>query len=126
MIDPLGSLSRTIALLRSQMAPQQAAGTAGLRSGAAARPLSSAAAAAGVPSQLALLPARLSAIPADDPQRARRALKLFVEAVLVDEFGDPLLQDASGAELVERTLNALEGDDALRTTLAAASLELLG
>lgn len=53
-----------------------------------------------------------------------KALRLFVEAALADEWGTSMQLDASFHDLVERTCQALEADPAQATLLAAALDEL--
>lgn len=123
MIDRLDSLARAIATLRSsvaQGAPNRAtaAPAQGTAPGASSR--------AGGHSHVASLPARLASLAADDPQRTRRALRLFIEAVLLDQLGEGLLLSADWDPLVEKTLAALEGDEGLRALLDQSAHELLG
>lgn len=54
----------------------------------------------------------------------RKALRLFIEAVLLDELGDELILSADFERLVDRSVTALEADDSLRDTLSQASQEL--
>lgn len=124
MTAPIASLARALHLLRVEMR-QARAGSGG-------------------PSPTSRVPA--GPMPADAKQSAVRALqgklraaraqsgglsagkalRLFVEAALVDEMGESLLLDPAFAELVERTCRAIEQDAGNAELLAAALAELEG
>jgi len=50
---------------------------------------------------------RLDAIPKTDPQRARKAQRLFIESVLSWEFGESLLLDKRFDEMLDRVQEGL-------------------
>ena len=124
MVDRLAALTRAIATLRNT-----------LNTPAAAKPLAAAQISAermqrprtprAVKPHVATLASRLAALSPDDPQRPRKALRLFIEAVLLDEFGAALILDADFQHLVDNALSALEADASLGDTLTQAAKELL-
>lgn len=128
MVDRLPALTRAIATLRNSL-------NHSLNTPAAARPLAAAQVSAertqrqrtprAVKSHVATLASRLAALRPDDPQRTRKALRLFIEAVLLDEFGAALILDADFQRLVDHALSALEADASLGDTLTQAVKELL-
>jgi len=61
---------------------------------------------------------------ADGRLPAAKALRLFVQAALLDELGTSLQLDPAFSELVERTCQALEHDTAGAALLADALQEL--
>ena len=50
---------------------------------------------------------RLGAIPKNDPDRAKKAQRLFIESVLTWEFGDNLLLDKRFEEMLDRVQEGL-------------------
>lgn len=71
------------------------------------------------------LPARLRALRAGEPHLpAPQALRLFVEATLIDEFGEQLQLDPAFAELVESTSRTIESDAGSARLLEDALTEL--
>jgi hypothetical protein len=50
---------------------------------------------------------RLAAIPHGDPDRAKKAQRLFIESVLTWEFGDTLLLDKRFEEMLDRVQQGL-------------------
>jgi hypothetical protein len=73
----------------------------------------------------ALIAARISAIEADDPQRRRKAFRVFLEAVLLSELGEELLKDPRFFALVDDVHRVMESDQATREMVEAATTKLL-
>ena len=67
----------------------------------------------------AIVAQRIRAIPPDDPQRERKAFRLFLETVLAAELGVGLVNDPSFAVMVDHVQAQMESDP----QLAQASLE---
>jgi hypothetical protein len=123
MVDRLPALTRAIATLRSSLnmpTAQPRVAAAHTHSARPQGPRTTKAAA----SHVATLASRLSALRPDDPQRTRKALRLFIEAVLLDEFGGALILDADFQHLVDNALSALEADESLGPMLSQAAKEL--
>ena len=127
MSEPIHALSRSIAVLRHTLVE--------LHKGAPAREVHLAAPAmrpkaevGGTRKQhLALLPKRLAGLRQESlGSRQKKALRFFVEAVLLDELGDDLQLSGDFADLVERVADALESSAPAQEPLAAALNELLG
>lgn len=124
MVDRLGSLTRAIATLRKSLdAPGAAAlkRPAGNQTQPRHQPHEGVLAAQ---SHVGTLASRLAVLRQDDPQRTRKALRLFIEAVLLDELGGELILSAEFERLVDRALSAIEKDETLRDTLLQATQEL--
>jgi len=68
------------------------------------------AAAAPVASSLA---ARIQAIPADDPGRRARAVRMFLESELLREFGADLINDPQFAMMVDAVHRQMRDDPAI-------------
>ncbi len=75
-----------------------------------------------------LFPDRLArgvaGIGAGDPQREPQLLRVFLEAALIDEWGESLLLDPAFPQLVDRVQNELQDHPGLRE-LAAAVCKVL-
>lgn len=109
MPAPISALAHALRLLKVELAQgrkEAPASQAGLEAGAA----SSAAQTQGVPGAVRRLPARLKALRAQGGLSRSKALRLFIEAVLLDELGGRLQLDPAFSDLVERTSAAIERD----------------
>lgn len=126
-VDPTGGLA---AVIRKQVASLGRASGRGVASRAHARsevtqdgqsrqspelPVDIAAVAAG----------RVQAIDPDDPNRHRKAFHVFLESVLLAEFGENLINDAGFHQLVEDVHSQMEADADLAPAMHAASSRML-
>jgi hypothetical protein len=118
MVTSVSGVTALVRMIRSQLAPHSAA-AATRRSGGARAP------AAQGEGLARLVEARVRAIGRDDPQRGRKAFRVFLEAVLVDELGEQLLADPRFFQLVDEVQGALEQDAACAPLLAQAVAQLL-
>jgi hypothetical protein len=113
MTDPVGNLGRALQMLRTAMATTRAtaAGHRGpLPAVARQTPAAPRQTASPQPGQVAMLAQRLVAVDGELPVRRKKALRLFVAAVLTDEFGHHIELDPELQTLVERVATALESD----------------
>jgi hypothetical protein len=79
------------------------------------------------PDRLApLIAQRVGQIGADDPQRGRKALRVFLEAVLLAEFGERLVNDSRFHQLVDDVQLAMESDATCAALIERALSKLLG
>lgn len=79
------------------------------------------------PERLApLIAQRVRHIGADDPQRGRKALRVFLEAVLLAEFGERLVNDSRFHQLVDDVQLAMERDPACAAMIGQAMSQLFG
>lgn len=69
---------------------------------------------------------RIRALPAGEAGRDARATRIFVESVLVWEFGEAMLEDPQFASLVERVDDQIAGDESLRSQLRGFLDDLAG
>jgi hypothetical protein len=123
MVDRLDAMSRAIAALGKSL--HRETGRLGARTSAGSFAPSDTRGTRTPGTNISTLASRLATLRRDDPQRSRRALRLFIEAVLLDEFGDALILSAELDRLVERSLAAMESDEGLRELLSRATDELL-
>lgn len=122
--------STVAALLRAQMADAQRARADDARvnqSGSHAsdrRSEKGAAADSGLPVEEDLL-RRIRSISADDPDRRRKAFRLFMESVMLKEFGEQLRTDPQFPALLDSVIQQMEGDPELYAASTVAMDALL-
>lgn len=124
MVNSVSALSRSLATLRIALANARPVAHKGrsARTAATAQGASGADAPLG---ELALLPKRLAELTGDPAARQRQAVRLFVRAVLLDEFG-PQVQPAPDLDaLIERTASHLETSEEFTALIVEAASELL-
>ncbi len=72
-----------------------------------------------------LIELRVRQIGKDDPDRGRKAFRVFLEAVLLSQLGEGLLNDPQFYQLVDDVLRAMEGDTVCRPLIDSAIEQLL-
>ncbi|NRR31450.1 hypothetical protein HSX11_14830 [Oxalobacteraceae bacterium] len=72
-----------------------------------------------------LIGLRVRQIGRDDPNRGRKAFRVFLEAVLLSQFGPDLVNDAKFYQLVDDVQRAMEDDPASAKLVDAAIAHLL-
>lgn len=115
------TVSQLVTVIRSQLTAVQPgpAGRrqAGARAGAGRRYTDR--------SMQSLIEARVRQIGPDDPQRGRKAFRVFLEAVLLTHFGEELMNDPKFYRLLEDVQGALEADKASAALVETAIAHLL-
>jgi hypothetical protein len=101
----IDSTSRFLLQMREQVSA--AARQARISQGKAGRPPAAAPSAAPRDSQRLVLQ-RVTAIAQDDPQRRRKAFRIFLESILADELGKDLLNDPAYQRVVEDVYRTME------------------
>lgn len=133
------STSALVALIRTQLrasrsaTPQQSRAPAnprvGNRGASQGKPLDTASgpSPAGFNSdELAgVIQQRVASIAGSDPDRKRKAFRVFLEAVLLEEFGVHLLNDAGFHQLVDTVMTQMETNDDLAPLINEATDVLL-
>ena len=123
MVTSLGGVRDLVSLIRGQLAPrmQKAAQAAARARAAQAHPRA--------PAQddvlAGLIETRVRAIGRDDPQRGRKAFRVFLEALLLSELGEGLLADPRFFQLLDDVQAALETDEGSRVLVEQAIGQLL-
>lgn len=69
---------------------------------------------------------RVAAIDPDDPERPRKAFRVFLEAVLLSELGQHLANDPAFYQLVSDVQQQMQADPRLAAAIDRASAALLG
>lgn len=125
-IDPLGALSRALATLRQTLRHPAGASRAYGPCSTGSKVLGQDRRTDPQRSPLTLLAPQLAALQPDDPMRKRKALRLFIEAVLLEELGQELALDGKFQRIVDRSLETIEADESMKLIVDEASIELLG
>lgn len=68
----------------------------------------------------------VAVIPVDDPQRRKRAFRVYVQALLARECRVRRVDDQQFQELVDRVIETMESEPRLRAAMARAGDALLG
>lgn len=106
---------RLALLLRTQVSAFQTPAR-GQRSRTAGQP------AQGQPQDLAgVVAQRIQALAPDDPERKRKALRIFLESLLLQQLGPELLRDSSFAEMVDTVQGQMEADREIAAAAEALS-----
>jgi hypothetical protein len=77
------------------------------------------------PDLAAIVAQRIRSITPDDPQRERKAFRLFLETVLLSELGENLVSDPAFAVMVDHVQAQMEGDPELAQAASDAAKVLL-
>jgi hypothetical protein len=67
---------------------------------------------------------RIQAINPDDKRRHHKAVRIFLETILVNEFGDGLLTDPKFSEVIEEIQATMDADSAISKQLDSLVAEL--
>lgn len=125
MGSTIGSVTDLVATIQAQLSarPSGARGAATRRAAPGAK---TAAHERYAPHQLAtLIETRVRLIGRDDPKRGRKAFRVFVEAVLLSNLGDALVNDPQFHQMVDDVQGALESDPACAKMVEQAMAFLL-
>lgn len=133
MSMPIGTIDHLVAAIQAQLsartpntAVSKAAGSAGKAAGSPVRATRKVAAGRYAQKNLAgLIELRINRIASDDPQRGRKAFRVFLEAVLLSQLGESLVNDAKFFQMVDDVQCALEADAACGAMVASAIAQLL-
>jgi hypothetical protein len=121
MAAAIGAVGQLVAVIQARLASVASGpGKAPARAPRAARGSNY------VPEQLtALIELRVRRLGRDDPQRGRKAFRVFLEVVLLTHFGEHLLGDPKFFQMVDEIQAAMENDAACRTLVDRAIAHLL-
>lgn len=120
-LDSVQGLHGIVALIRSQVS---AGGASAKRSATAAKRDKASVRAAQSNLEQKLV-TRLASVASDDPQRRRKIFTAFIEAVLLNEFGDQLVNDAGFYQLAETVSAQMLAEPSLADTISTAVDQLL-
>ena len=121
----IGAVNELVSVIQGQLAVRRPVGKPAARATGGGAP--GAPGARYAPGQLtALIEQRVRLIGADDPQRGRKAFRVFLEAVLLSHFGEALVADPKFFQLVDEVQGSLEADPASSELVASAVAHLTG
>ena len=109
MIDKLQLLQQALVRVHGTQKPSPAA-----QAQSKAAQQGTAAAAQPRPALEGQIRQRLATIRSDDPHRRRRSLRATLEVCLLSEFGERLSADPAFHELVDKVMQQIDGDAALK------------
>ena len=115
------NVQQIVAVIRRQLAagaPARAAGTPG-------GPARGAKAAGGSGDLLTLVARRVAAIDRTDPDRGRKAFRVFLESVLLAELDESLINDPQFYRVVDQVQQQMESDPEIAASISAAVEQLL-
>jgi hypothetical protein len=115
-MDPVSNVGHLVEVLRKQLAESQKNTGASLKSNQTA----GAGPAAGRPSVEELqkkIRERLSRIDVNDPKSRQKSVHVFLESVLLWEFGERLMDDPKFYALLDDVQFSMEADPAMRESL---------
>jgi hypothetical protein len=121
-MPPVDNVAHVMQVLRRQMAENLER-----MHGSARRPPAAGAPAAAAPAAPSLRQAvarRLRSIDPQDPRYLDKATSVFVESVLLAEFGEALVNDAQFRDMAQRVQSAMLEDSALRDDLARLAVQM--
>lgn len=125
MTSPIGSVAQLVKVIQNQLAARSApdAGRkAAASSGAPARRTAERYAQENLGSLIEL---RVRQIGRDDPNRGRKAFRVFLEAVLLSHFGEAMVGDPRFFQMVDDVQLAMEADAGCSDLVARAIEQLL-
>ena len=123
MASAIGSVAQLVKVIQTQLAARtQGAGTMTKRQAPAGTPLADRYAQENLGSLIEL---RVRQIGRDDPQRGRKAFRVFLEAVLLSHFGEGLMNDPRFFQMVDDIQLAMEADAGCRDLVGRAIEQLL-
>ncbi|OEZ52853.1 hypothetical protein [Duganella sp. HH105] len=122
MTAAIGSVAQLVKVIQTQLSSRAVSAGAGKRQPAA----EPAAADRYAQENLAsLIELRVRQIARDDPNRGRKAFRVFLEAVLLSQFGEGLVNDPRFFQMVDDIHLAMEADADCRALVAKAIEQLL-
>ena len=119
-LDPTNQLAALIRVQVAALRRQQA----GKKPASAGKPPTAGTASA-TPDLASLVAQRVRSISADDPERERKALRVFLETVLLSELGPELVNDPGFAAMVDHVQQQMTSDPELASAARQAAQTLL-
>ena len=118
----IGNVNQIVAVIRQQLATRATPFDSRLRRGDGA----GGAAAKSSPKDIAaLIGQRIKAIDRDDPNRGRKTFRVFLESILLSEFGEDLINDPQFYRVVDDVQHQMETDPSTQGTVSTAIQELV-
>ena len=118
----INSVQQIVASIRAEMAQRVAGGSAAAAPGAAKRRVRGQPAPA---TSTGLISQRVKALDPADPQRGRKAFRIFLESVLLNELGQELINDSAFYQMVDQVQQTMEQDEKIAAAIEKAVASLL-
>jgi hypothetical protein len=119
-LSSIGNVQQIVAVIRQQLAARA------VRADSRGQKASSQGAAPRSPADLfAHVGERVKAIDRDDPDRGRKAFRVFLESVLLGELGESLINDPQFYRVVDDVQRQMEADPEVAASIDAAIDHLL-
>jgi hypothetical protein len=118
MVGSIGPVQQIVAAIRAEMADRVQTGAASRRS--AAKPARTQGSRTG-----SLIAERVRALDPADPDRGRKAFRIFLESVLLAELGEELINDPGFYQLVDQVQRTMEDSPRISAAMAKAVGRLL-
>lgn len=122
MTPAIGSVAQLVRVIQTQLATRTPTTGAGRK---ALRPAAQGAERYAQANLGSLIELRVRQIGRDDPNRGRKAFRVFLEAVLLSQFGEGLVNDPRFFQLVDDVYLAMEADSDCRALVTRAIEQLL-
>ena len=113
-MDPIGNINHLAEILRKQLAETQQ------KPGTTSKPAMQTAAADGRPGIEELrrrVREKMQRIETNDPKAEQKSIHVFLESVLLWEFGDRLMEDPKFYAMLDEVQRSMESDPTLRKEL---------
>lgn len=123
-MDPLGGVSPVMEILRRQMSENLEKLRRAGNAAAGSRALPQVASRSVAASLRQTLARRIGSVDARDPQFQERATALFVESILVAEFGEELVNDPGFRLMIREVARTMGAEPAIAEDLARLFAEL--
>ncbi|WP_332879679.1 hypothetical protein [Massilia sp. S19_KUP03_FR1] len=117
----IGPVQQIVAAIRAEMGARVPAGAANRRAGASA----SSANTAVRKRSAGLLAERVRALDPLDPERGRKAFRIFLESVLLAELGEELINDPAFYTMVDQVQRTMESSPEIAAAMTTAVARLL-
>lgn len=117
----INSVQQIVASIRAEMAQRVAVGDS-------AAPVAARRRARGKPAAAAssgMISERVKALDPADPQRGRKAFRIFLESVLLNELGQELINDSAFYQMVDQVQQTMEQDEKIAAAIDKAVASLL-
>lgn len=119
----ISNVQAIVASIRAEMAQRVVGGEAGAVAGPAKK-RARAKPAATAPTT-GLIGQRVKALDPADPQRGRKAFRIFLESVLLNELGQELINDTAFYQMVDQVQQTMEQDEKIAAAIEKAVASLL-
>jgi len=125
MASAIGSVAQLVSVIQSQLAARTPAGAPGRKTDGNSGARAPAAGRYARENLGALVELRVRQIGRDDPQRGRKAFRVFLEAVLLSHFGADMVNDPRFFQMVDDIQLVMEADAQCSELVASAIEQLL-